>query len=70
MANTTATKTMSKMRYKQLGTSGLKVSQVIVGAMSFGSPDWQSWVLDEEQWVQPAIFYIVAKTSRPDRYPF
>ena len=32
-----------------LGKSGLKVSKVIVGAMSFGSADWQGWVLNEEE---------------------
>lgn len=32
-----------------LGASGLKVSKVVLGAMSFGSSKWQSWVLDEEQ---------------------
>ena len=36
------------MQYSNLGSSGLKVSNVIVGCMSFGSPDWQEWVLDEE----------------------
>ena len=38
-----------RMQYKNLGASGLKVSKVIVGAMSYGSPDWQGWVLEEEQ---------------------
>ena len=32
-----------------LGDSGLKISKVILGAMSYGSPEWQEWVLDEEQ---------------------
>lgn len=32
-----------KMQYTNLGGSGLKVSKVIVGCMSFGSPDWQGW---------------------------
>lgn len=32
-----------------LGKSGLKVSKVILGAMSFGSSEWQPWVLDEEE---------------------
>ena len=32
-----------------LGKSGLKVSKIILGAMSYGSPDWQDWVLDEEK---------------------
>ena len=31
-----------------LGDSGLKISKVILGAMSYGSPEWQEWVLDEE----------------------
>jgi len=36
-----------KMEYTRLGNSGLKISKVIFGAMSFGSPDWQEWVIDE-----------------------
>ncbi|KAI4749074.1 Aldo/keto reductase [Aureobasidium sp. EXF-12298] len=39
----------SKMKYQYLGQSGLKVSQIILGAMSYGSSKWQDWVLDEEQ---------------------
>ncbi|KAF9269137.1 Aldo/keto reductase [Marasmius fiardii PR-910] len=35
-------------RYRQLGSSGLKVSVPILGTMSFGSPDWAPWVLPEE----------------------
>ena len=31
-----------------LGHSGLKISKIIVGAMSYGSPEWQDWILDEE----------------------
>lgn len=38
-----------KMQYHNLGSSGLKVSRVIVGCMTYGSPDWQGWVLNEEQ---------------------
>ena len=33
----------------RLGSSGLKISKVIVGCMSYGSPEWQGWVLNEEQ---------------------
>ena len=40
---------MPEMQYRNLGSSGLKVSKVIVGTMSYGSPDWQGWVLNEEQ---------------------
>ena len=36
------------MSYVNLGKSGLKVSKVILGAMSYGSSKWQDWVLDEE----------------------
>jgi aryl-alcohol dehydrogenase-like predicted oxidoreductase len=31
-----------------LGKSGLKVSRIILGAMSYGSSEWQPWVLNEE----------------------
>ncbi|OAP55877.1 versiconal hemiacetal acetate reductase [Fonsecaea erecta] len=36
------------MEYQYLGRSGLKVSKVILGAMSYGMPEWQGWVLNEE----------------------
>ncbi|TVY36037.1 Versiconal hemiacetal acetate reductase [Lachnellula occidentalis] len=36
-----------KMEYTRLGNSGLKISKVIFGTMSIGTPDWQEWVLDE-----------------------
>ncbi|KAG2078447.1 Aldo/keto reductase [Suillus decipiens] len=39
---------MSKVQYRSLGKSGLKVSVPILGAMSFGTSKWASWVLDEE----------------------
>ncbi|CAE7089580.1 unnamed protein product [Rhizoctonia solani] len=33
----------------RLGASGLKVSRIILGLMSYGTPDWQGWVLNEEE---------------------
>jgi hypothetical protein len=39
----------TKVSYKQLGKSGLKVSVPILGAMSFGSKDWAPWVVDDEE---------------------
>ncbi|KAG2141897.1 NADP-dependent oxidoreductase domain-containing protein [Suillus clintonianus] len=39
------------VQYRSLGKTGLKVSVPILGAMSFGTSKWASWVLDEE----PAI---------------
>lgn len=35
------------MQYVRLGRSGLKVSRLALGCMSFGSSGWQPWVLDE-----------------------
>ncbi|KAI0476861.1 NADP-dependent oxidoreductase domain-containing protein [Xylaria cf. heliscus] len=39
----------TKMEYTRLGESGLKVSKIILGAMSYGSKDWLKWVLEEEE---------------------
>ncbi|KAF1991853.1 voltage-gated shaker-like K+ channel, subunit [Aulographum hederae CBS 113979] len=39
----------NKMEYTNLGTSGLKISKVILGAMSYGSSEWQPWVLNEDE---------------------
>ncbi|KAJ2916924.1 hypothetical protein MD484_g3500, partial [Candolleomyces efflorescens] len=39
----------TSMEYVRLGKSGLKVSKIILGCMSYGSPEWQGWVLNEEE---------------------
>lgn len=39
----------TKATYKRLGKSGLRVSVPIFGAMSFGHPDWQPWVIEEDK---------------------
>jgi aryl-alcohol dehydrogenase-like predicted oxidoreductase len=36
------------MQYTRLGRSGLKVSRIALGCMSYGTPDWRPWVLSEE----------------------
>ena len=36
------------MEYVSLGRSGLQVSKICLGVMSFGSSKWRSWVLNEE----------------------
>ncbi|KAJ7126283.1 NADP-dependent oxidoreductase domain-containing protein [Mycena epipterygia] len=41
--------TPKKMQYVRLGNSGLKVSRIILGCMSYGTPEWQGWVLPEEE---------------------
>ncbi|KKY25760.1 putative aldo-keto reductase [Diplodia seriata] len=38
----------TQVTYKQLGSSGLRVSVPILGAMSIGHKDWQQWVVDDE----------------------
>jgi aryl-alcohol dehydrogenase (NADP+) len=37
------------MEYLNLGNSGIKVSRLCLGCMTYGSPAWRPWVLDEEQ---------------------
>ena len=36
------------MKYTNLGRSGLKVSRICLGMMSYGDPKWRSWILTEE----------------------
>ena len=37
------------MHYNNLGKTGMKVSRLCLGMMSYGSNQWRDWVLDEEQ---------------------
>jgi aryl-alcohol dehydrogenase (NADP+) len=37
------------MDYTRLGRTGLKVSRVCLGAMTYGDPNWRPWILSEEQ---------------------
>ncbi|MEW5828817.1 MAG: aldo/keto reductase [Chloroflexota bacterium] len=36
------------MQYVNLGKTGLKVSRLCLGMMTYGTPEWRKWVLDEE----------------------
>jgi aryl-alcohol dehydrogenase-like predicted oxidoreductase len=36
------------MDYVRLGATGLKVSRVCLGTMTYGTPKWREWVLDEQ----------------------
>ena len=36
------------MDYVRLGNTGLKVSRLCLGCMTYGSSKWRPWVLDEE----------------------
>jgi len=37
------------MQYSNLGKAGLKVSRICLGAMTYGTPQWRPWILDEQQ---------------------
>jgi aryl-alcohol dehydrogenase-like predicted oxidoreductase len=37
------------MEYVNLGSTGLKVSRLCLGAMTYGSKSWRNWVLEEEE---------------------
>ncbi|KAI0304260.1 Aldo/keto reductase [Multifurca ochricompacta] len=41
-----------RVPYTRLGKSGLKVSRLILGCMSYGSPEWQKWILGEEEGIE------------------
>lgn len=36
------------MNYRRLGTTGMKVSALCLGTMTYGTPEWREWVLDEQ----------------------
>jgi aryl-alcohol dehydrogenase (NADP+) len=36
------------MQYVNLGSTGLKVSRICLGTMTYGSSNWRPWVLDED----------------------
>jgi len=37
------------MEYTTLGSTGIEVSRICLGCMSFGTPEWREWVLDEDE---------------------
>jgi aryl-alcohol dehydrogenase-like predicted oxidoreductase len=40
------------MEYTTLGDTGMEVSRICLGCMSFGTSDWRDWVLDEEAGIE------------------
>ncbi len=36
------------MEFKQLGSTGTRVSPLCLGTMTYGTPEWREWVLDEQ----------------------
>ncbi|WWC61463.1 uncharacterized protein I303_104047 [Kwoniella dejecticola CBS 10117] len=51
-----ATEQKTEIPYVRLGKSGLKVSKLILGCMSYGTPKWQEWVLDEKESIEHIKF--------------
>jgi 1-deoxyxylulose-5-phosphate synthase len=37
------------MEYVRLGTTGLKVSRICLGMMTYGDPNWREWILGEDE---------------------
>ncbi len=37
------------MEYTTLGKTGMEVSRICLGCMSFGTPEWRDWVLTEDE---------------------
>ena len=43
------------MQYTYLGRTGVRVSRLCLGCMSYGDPKWRPWVLDEQPVVTAPI---------------
>ena len=48
-----ASKETLKMEYTRLGNSGLKISKVILGAMSYGSSQWYALLIPILAFIEP-----------------
>ncbi|KAI0785512.1 aryl-alcohol dehydrogenase [Abortiporus biennis] len=46
---------LTKVPYVRLGTSGLKVSRIILGCMQYGSKEWEKWVIEDQEEVNKHI---------------
>jgi aryl-alcohol dehydrogenase (NADP+) len=59
------------MEYVTLGRTGLKVSRICLGMMTYGTPKWRPWVLDEETsrpFVQRALEHGINFFDTADMY--
>ena len=56
------------MQYTQLGPTGLSVSRICLGMMTYGTPEWRPWVLDEQTsrpFIQRALEFGINFLTRP-----
>jgi aryl-alcohol dehydrogenase (NADP+) len=59
------------MQYVNLGRTGLKVSRLCLGAMTYGAKSWREWVLEEEEgrpFIQKALEYGINFFDTADMY--
>ncbi|KAG2197615.1 hypothetical protein INT47_006678 [Mucor saturninus] len=52
MSSSTSTKEAPKMQYVRFGNTGMRVSRICLGCMSYGSPKWSPWVKDEAESIE------------------
>ncbi|MDF2366759.1 aldo/keto reductase [Sneathiella sp.] len=59
------------MNLKRLGNTGLKVSDLCLGTMTYGDPEWRDWVLPEEEsrpFIKKALEYGINFFDTADMY--
>ncbi len=56
------------MQYVKFGNTGMKVSRLCLGMMSYGSKKWREWILEEGEarpFVQRAWMRVSTSLTRP-----
>lgn len=59
------------VEYVQFGSTGLRVSRLALGCMTYGSPEWRPWVLDEaasRPFIQQALDHGINFFDTADMY--
>ncbi|KAI8642132.1 NADP-dependent oxidoreductase domain-containing protein [Parasitella parasitica] len=52
MSDNENNKKLPEMQYVQLGNTGLRISRICLGCMSYGTSKWSSWVKDEKESIE------------------
>ena len=53
------------MQYVNLGATGLKVSRLCLGTMTYGTSKWRPWILDEDE-SRPLLDFLMEHGHRPE----